>query len=63
MAGLVIVNPAVPPAPANCVLKLQWINYPSDTIEVDYTLLNGVLTRIYTDFLNSAKKWQYDCRN
>jgi prepilin-type N-terminal cleavage/methylation domain-containing protein len=55
MAGLVIVNPAVPPAPANCVLKLQWINYPSDTIEVDYTLLNGVLTRIYTDFLNSAK--------
>ena len=55
MAGLVIVNPPVPPAPANCVLKLQWINYPSDTIEADYTLLNGVLTRIYTDSQDSTK--------
>jgi large repetitive protein len=48
MSSLVKVNPT---SPANCVLLLQWsnFNYPNDTIEVDYTLVSGVLTRVFSD--------------
>ena len=34
MASLVIINPDPQYTPANCVLELQWLNYPIDAITV-----------------------------